>query len=142
MVGLTPPLCCKFLTCLGHEFSGTVAELASDVVDLKVGDKVAVFPIITDGTCEGCQQELYGLCPNWGFMGYTGFGGGMSEYVVVERRALHKVPDHVSLEIAALVEPLAVGWHAVKMGRVKGGQSCLVLGAGMSTAFTLTLLTR
>lgn len=65
-------------------------------------------------------------------MGYTGFGGGMSEYTVVERKALHKVPDHVPLELTALVEPLAVGWHAVRMGRVKEGQSCLVLGAGRS----------
>lgn len=115
---------------IGHEFSGTISEVASDIKDLKVGDKVAVFPIITDGTCEGCQQELYGLCPNWGFMGYSGIGGGMAEYIVVERKAIHKIPKHVSLDVAALVEPLAVGWHAVNMGQAGKGQCCLVLGAG------------
>lgn len=100
------------------------------MTDFKVGDKVAVFPIITDGTCNWCEQESYGLCPNWGFLGYSGFGGGMAEYIVVDRKALHKVPDHVPLDVAALVEPLAVGWHAVKMAKPEPGDCCLVLGAG------------
>ena len=102
------------------------------MTDLAVGDKVAVFPIITDGTCHWCEQEIYGLCPNWGFLGYSGFGGGMAEYIVVERKAVHKIPDPVSLDIAALVEPLAVGWHAVKLAKPVSGDCCLVLGAGES----------
>lgn len=126
---------------VGHEFSGTVAEVAADVGDLRVGDKVAVFPIITDGTCDGCQRELYGLCPNWGFLGYSGIGGGMAEYIVVERKALFKVPENVSLDVAALVEPLAVGWHAVRMAQAREGHCCLVLGAGELPIVSLTGLT-
>ncbi|KAK5958716.1 hypothetical protein OHC33_000559 [Knufia fluminis] len=114
----------------GHEFAGTIAELAPDVSDLAIGNKVAVFPIITDGTCHWCEQESYGLCPNWGFLGYSGLGGGMAEYIVVERKAVHKVPDHVPLDAAALVEPLAVGWHAVRMAKPVPEDCCLVLGAG------------
>lgn len=98
--------------------------------DLAIGNKVAVFPIITDGTCHWCEQESYGLCPNWGFLGYSGLGGGMAEYIVVERKAVHKVPDHVPLDVAALVEPLAVGWHAVRMAKPVPEDCCLVLGAG------------
>ena len=117
-------------TVLGHEFSGTVAELGEGVVDLKVGEKCAVFPVLTDGTCYFCKQELYGMCESWGFLGYSGYGGGMAEYVCVEREAVHVVPESISLDIAALVEPLAVGWHAMKVGRVEKGMVALVLGAG------------
>lgn len=56
----------------------------------------------------------------------------MAEYVCVERNALHLIPDGLSLEVAALVEPLAVGWHAVNVGKVRADHHCLVIGAGMS----------
>ena len=117
-------------TVFGHEFSGTVEELGEGVNDIEVGQKVAVFPVLTDGTCHWCERECYGLCPQWGFLGYSGYGGGMAEYVCVERKAVHKIPKSISLDIAALVEPLAVGWHAVKLGQAGKGDHCLVVGAG------------
>ena len=117
-------------TVFGHEFSGTVAEVGEGVDDLKVGERCAVFPVLTDGTCYYCQQELYGMCESWGFLGYSGYGGGMAEYVCVERKAVHVVPENVDLDVAALVEPLAVGWHAVKIGKVEKGMTALILGAG------------
>ena len=116
--------------CKGHEFSGTIAELGDGVTDLKVGQKVAVFPVLTDGTCYWCQENLYGMCVKWGFLGYSGYGGGMAEYVCVERKAIHLVPNNMSLEVAALVEPLAVGWHGVNVGKVGPEDTCLVVGAG------------
>ncbi|RVX69834.1 hypothetical protein B0A52_05668 [Exophiala mesophila] len=119
-----------FPTVCGHEFSGVVHELGDGVNDIRIGQKVAVFPILTDQTCHWCQQELYGICPSWGFLGYSGYGGGMAEYICVERKALHLIPDELSLEVAALVEPLAVGWHAVNVGKVKSDHHCLVVGAG------------
>jgi 2-desacetyl-2-hydroxyethyl bacteriochlorophyllide A dehydrogenase len=117
-------------TVFGHEFSGMVVELGEGVSDLKVGAKCAVFPVLTDGTCYYCTQELYGMCESWGFLGYSGYGEGMAEYVCVERAAVHVVPEGMGLDVAALVEPLAVGWHAVKVGRVEEGMTALVLGAG------------
>lgn len=118
-------------TVFGHEFSGTVVRLGEGVGnDLKVGDRCAVFPVLTDGTCYYCEEELYGMCEKWGFLGYSGYGGGMAEYVAVERRAVHVVPEGVGLDVAALVEPLAVGWHAVRIGGIKEGMTALVLGAG------------
>jgi threonine dehydrogenase-like Zn-dependent dehydrogenase len=122
---------------LGHEFSGTIAALASDVTDLSIGQKVAVFPVLGDGTCHYCQHEILGMCPKWGFLGYSGYGGGMAEYVCVERRAIHKLPESMSLEVGALVEPLAVAWHAVKLKTPKPGDVALVLGAGMSIPLCL-----
>lgn len=117
-------------TVFGHEFSGTVEELGEGVTDLKVGAKCAIFPVLTDGTCYYCRQELYGMCESWGFLGYSGYGGGMAEYVCVEREAVHIVPESVPLDVAALVEPLAVGWHAVKVGKAEKSMTALVLGAG------------
>ena len=119
------------MTSTGHEFAGTVDALGEDVDDIKVGQKVAVFPILGDGECTWCQSETYGLCPKWGFLGYSGSGGGMAEYITVERRALHVIPNSMPLEVAALVEPLAVAWHGVKIAKVDAEQDCLVVGAGM-----------
>ena len=96
-------------TVAGHEFSGTVDELGEGVTDLEVGQKVAVFPVLTDGTCYYCGIESYGVCRSWGFLGYSGGGGGLAEFICVDRKAVHKVPENVSLEVAALVEPSAVG---------------------------------
>lgn len=114
----------------GHEFSGTIIAIAPDVNDISIGTRVAVFPILSDNSCYWCDRQNYRLCKKWGFLGYSGYGGGMAEYVCVERRACHVLPDNVPLDIAALVEPLAVGWHAVREAKVVGGDHCLVLGAG------------
>jgi len=118
----------------GHEFSGTVAELGEGVTDLDVGQRVAVFPVLTDGTCYWCHKEMYGMCDKWGFLGYSGYGGGMAEYVCVERRAIHTIPDSIPLDVAALVEPLAVGWHAVKVSKLTPDDDCLVSGAGQQSS--------
>ena len=104
--------------------------MGEGVTDLEVGQKVAVFPVLRDNTCHWCEQEVYGLCPSWGFLGYSGYGGGFAEYICIDRQAIHKIPDNVSLEAAALVEPLAVSWHAVKIGELKPDEHALVVGAG------------
>ena len=126
---------------LGHEFAGTIEEVGEGVTDLDIGQKVAVFPVITDGTCYWCQQEVLGQCEKWGFMGYSGWGGGMAEYICVERRAIHKIPEHVPLDVAALVEPIAVGWHGVRLAKMQAGQTALVTGAGpIGIAVVLSLV--
>lgn len=120
-------------TVIGHEFSGTITELSSDARGLKAGQKCAVFPILGKRDDPLYEQEMYGMCPTWGFLGYSGFGGGMAEYICVDARDVFPVPDSMSLEVAALVEPLAVGWHAVALGFPDGASedsSALVLGAG------------
>ncbi|KAF7198206.1 Tannase, partial [Pseudocercospora fuligena] len=118
-------------TVLGHEFSGTITEVSPDVRTLQPGQKCTVFPPLGDRTCYWCQRgDSSGMCPNWGFLGYSGYGGGFAEYICVDARDVHPLPASVDLDVAALVEPLAVGWHAVKKGKVGNGDAALVLGAG------------
>ncbi|KAL9611927.1 MAG: hypothetical protein Q9167_003450 [Letrouitia subvulpina] len=115
---------------LGHEFSGVIEEVGEDVSDVKIGDRVVVQPIIYDGTCGACRDGYINCCDNNGFVGLSGWGGGLSEHVVVPRKAVYAVPEKVPLEVAALVEPLAVAWHAVNISPFKKGDSVLVLGGG------------
>ncbi|KAI9810687.1 MAG: hypothetical protein M1827_006146 [Pycnora praestabilis] len=115
---------------LGHEFSGIVEEIGDGVHDLEVGGRVCVQPIIYDGTCGACKEGLINCCDSNGFVGLSGWGGGLSEHVVVPRASIISLPDAVSLEVGALIEPLAVGWHAVKISPFKSGDSVLILGGG------------
>ncbi|KAK3697003.1 hypothetical protein LTR37_017710 [Vermiconidia calcicola] len=123
-------------TVMGHEFSGRVVELGEGVTEayggakMEVGKKCAIFPVLGDRTCVWCQRGAQGVCPNWGFLGYSGYGGGFAEYICVDARDVHIVPESMRLDVAALVEPIAVGWHAVKLGEPKPEDSVLVLGAG------------
>ncbi|KAL8670048.1 MAG: hypothetical protein Q9168_005394 [Polycauliona sp. 1 TL-2023] len=115
---------------LGHEFSGVVEEVGEDVTDVKIGQRVSVQPIIYDGTCGACQDGLVNCCDNNGFIGLTGWGGGLSEHVVVPRTAIYDIPDNVSMELGAMVEPLSVAWHAIDVSPFKNGDAVLVLGGG------------
>jgi threonine dehydrogenase-like Zn-dependent dehydrogenase len=115
---------------IGHEFSGTVEEVGDDVIRLKAGDRVCVQPTIYDGECLSCKRGLVNCCDKNGFIGLSGWGGGMSEHIVVPQDSVKKLPDNVSLEVGALVEPLAVGWHAVSISPYKAGDRVLVLGGG------------
>ena len=114
---------------LGHEFAGVVAELGSGVTDLAVGDRVVVEPYIVCGRCDACRQGRYNVCATLGFVGLSGFGGGFSQYVVAERKWIHPIGD-LGTDVGALVEPLAVAYHAVRLSGAKPGQTGLVFGAG------------
>ncbi|KAK1063231.1 hypothetical protein LTR74_009662 [Friedmanniomyces endolithicus] len=115
----------------GHEFSGVIEELGKGVAEKwKVGDRVCVQPIIYDGDCGACQDGLINCCYKNGFVGLSGWGGGLSDHLVVPEYAVVKIPDNIGLDVAALVEPLAVGWHAVNASPFKPSDSVLVLGGG------------
>jgi len=114
----------------GHEFSGIVEEAGEDVTTHKPGDRVAIQPIIYDGTCGACQSGYINCCYSNGFIGLSGWGGGLADHSIVPADAAIPLPDRVPLEIGALIEPLAVGWHAVKLSPFKPGDAVLVLGGG------------
>jgi (R,R)-butanediol dehydrogenase/meso-butanediol dehydrogenase/diacetyl reductase len=115
---------------LGHEFSGVVAELGEGVSGLAIGDNVAVWPIYYCGACAACEKGRYNICRRIAFHGLSSNGGGMAELTTVPSEKVHRLPANVSLEMGALVEPMAVGWHAVAESGVQAGGSALVAGAG------------
>lgn len=115
---------------LGHEFSGTIVELGAGVEGFAVGDRVAVWPVYYCGECAACRAGRVNACQNIGFHGITSNGGGMAEFTTVAASMLHKLPESVDLRMGALVEPMAVAWHAVTQGGVEAGQSALIVGAG------------
>ncbi|GAB3292105.1 2,3-butanediol dehydrogenase [Parasphingorhabdus pacifica] len=115
---------------LGHEFSGQVVECGEEVTRVSRDDNVAVEPLVRDNTCNACQRGLYNVCDNVGFHGLSGGGGGLSEHTVVPEFMVHRLPDGMSTETGALIEPIAVGWHAVQQANFRAGQTALVVGAG------------
>ncbi|KAK5165697.1 uncharacterized protein LTR77_008620 [Saxophila tyrrhenica] len=120
-------------TIMGHEFGGRIVEIHDRVpgeLGLEVGKKCAIFPVLSCRNCIWCDKQLWGCCSNWGFLGYSGYGGGFSEYICIPAQDVHVIPESMGLDIAALVEPLAVAWHAVNLGQAKPEDSALVLGAG------------
>jgi (R,R)-butanediol dehydrogenase / meso-butanediol dehydrogenase / diacetyl reductase len=114
---------------LGHEFSGTVVALGAGVTDIREGDKVAIEPVIRCGACRPCRTGYYNVCNCVGFQGLSN-DGGMAEYAVVPRNMVHKLPGNVPVEMGALVEPMAVAYHAATLGEVNDQSRALVFGAG------------
>lgn len=104
---------------MGHEFSGVVAEVGEGVEDLKEGDHVVIEPYIIDDDVDVSEDsKTYHLSENMNFIGLAGRGGGLSENIVVHERWVHKIGDNIPLDQAALIEPLAVAYHAVERAGV------------------------
>ncbi|KAJ9480651.1 hypothetical protein VN97_g12893 [Penicillium thymicola] len=115
---------------MGHEFGGIVEEVGEDVINVVPGQRAVVRPTIFDGTCTACNQGYSHCCENIGFIGLSGYGGGMSKKIVAPAGHFYPIPENVSLEAAAFIEPLAVAWHAVNISPFKPGDSVLVVGGG------------
>ena len=115
---------------LGHEPGGTVVEVGKNVTHLKVGDRVALEPGKTCGHCEFCKTGRYNLCPDVVFFATPPEDGVFHEYVAHEAGLCFKLPDNVSTMEGALIEPLAVGFHAARQGGAQAGQVAVVTGAG------------
>lgn len=116
---------------LGHEFSGIVREIGAEVTNVKVGDRVCIEPIYYCGECKECRSGHYHVCrySNAAFVGIVS-DGGFAEFCVTEADKLHVLPDNVTLEEGALVEPTAVAYHGVLESGLQAGQTVLVIGAG------------
>lgn len=125
---------------LGHEPGGTVVEVGSAVSHLKVGDRVALEPGKTCGHCEFCRRGEYNLCPDVVFFATPPVDGVFQEYVAHEADLCFKLPENVSTLEGALIEPLAVGFHAANQGNAHAGQTAVVMGAGCIGLVTMMAL--
>ncbi len=114
---------------IGHEFSGDVEAVGEAVTGVKVGDRVTVEPCVSCGVCEACRRGAYGSCDQLLFV-YRQGDGAMADYVTVKASCVFPLPEALSYEAGALMEPLAVAVHAVRRAEVSLGDKVLVLGAG------------
>lgn len=115
---------------MGHEYAGEITELGEGVEGFEIGDRVAVEPIFSCGECDACREGRYNLCKDLGFVGLSGGAGGFAAYSVVPAHMAHKMPEGLSMEQGALVEPAAVALHAVRVSTIKAGDTAAVFGAG------------
>jgi len=114
---------------MGHEFAGVIAEVGAGVTNVKEGDRVAVEPYDVCGECSACAIGRYNICRKLGFVGLDGQQGGFAERCVVDSRWAHPLGD-IPTDLGALVEPLAVAYHAVRLSGFKPGGTAAVFGSG------------
>lgn len=122
---------------LGHECAGTIVEVGEGVKSLKAGDRVALEPGITCGTCEACKSGHYNLCPDVVFLATPPVQGCNEEYIAFPENMCFKLPDNVSTLEGCLIEPLSVGFHAANQGGVEVGDTVVILGSGCIGLVTL-----
>ncbi len=115
---------------LGHEPAGEVVALGAGVTGLAPGDRVALEPALSCGHCEMCLVGRPNCCPSVQFLGSPPVPGVYAEYHVFAAHQCVPIPDSVSFEAAATLEPMAVGVHAVNLGRVRPGDRVAIMGCG------------
>lgn len=114
---------------IGHECSAEIAEIGDGVEGFSVGDRVVVRPLDPCGECPACKAGHAHICQNLKFIGVDTAGAFQSSWTV-PAFTLHKLPQNVSMEYGAMIEPLAVACHDVRMGDVKSGEHVVVIGGG------------
>jgi len=118
----------KFPLIPGHELAGEVVACANDV-EVRLGARVAVFPLIPCGKCPYCLAGLVNVCREYDYLG-SRCDGGFAEYVVAPAANLVAIPEGVSYQEAAMAEPMSVALHAMRRAGVRVGQTVVVIGAG------------
>ena len=114
---------------VGHEMTGTVVETGSEVADVRAGDRVVINGCLTCGQCRWCTSGAEAQCPALAGVAFA-IDGGLAEQMVWKASQVVKLPDNVSSEEAALVEPSSVAMHAVRRSRLQEGERAVVLGVG------------
>ncbi len=114
---------------IGHEFSGDVAAVGEHVTKFSCGQRVTVEPCIVCGKCPACRRGDYGYCENISYT-YRNGDGAMADFVVVKEQFVYSLPDEMSYDIGALIEPLSVATHAVRRAKITLGDNVLVIGDG------------
>ncbi len=124
---------------IGHELAGEVIKKGSGVSKVNLGDRVVVEPVITCGHCFFCRRGQYHLCQNIAYQ-YSAGQGGFTPYFITAEKWVHQLPDSLSYEEGALIEPLAVAVHAVRQAEVEIGHQVAIWGAGGIGLFLLQVV--
>ncbi|MCC6587678.1 MAG: alcohol dehydrogenase catalytic domain-containing protein [Bryobacterales bacterium] len=114
---------------IGHEMSGTIEAVGEGVSGWSAGDRVTVMPLDPCGECAACKAGHGHVCMKLKFIGID-VPGALQTLWTVPAHTLHRIPDSLTLEHAALIEPVAVACHDVRLGEVKAGEYAVVLGGG------------
>lgn len=129
---VTPP------TILGHEFSGVIREVGSEVKKYKAGDRVCIDPNCYCGACDPCRNGVAHFCEN--MMGYgTTVNGGFAEYCAVDERQVYILGENTTFEQGAMAEPVACCLHGIDMCEIQPGQQVVIIGGGMIGLLMLQL---
>lgn len=115
---------------LGHELSGTITAVGSKVAKSRIGSRVAIEPQRPCRVCKECKAGRYNLCPDIEFYATPPIHGAFSEYVKIQNDFAYDIPDQISFDAAALIEPLSVGIWAAKRAEITVGSRVLIAGAG------------
>lgn len=115
---------------LGHESAGIVEKVGDKVTSLKVGDRVAMEPGVPCRRCVRCKEGKYNLCPDMAFAATPPYDGTLARYYTLPEDYCYKLPENMSLEEGALIEPTAVAVHITRQAAIKPGDSVVVFGAG------------
>lgn len=129
---VTPP------TILGHEFSGVIREVGSELKKYKAGDRVCIDPNCYCGACDPCRNGVAHFCEN--MMGYgTTVNGGFAEYCAVDERQVYLLGENTTFEQGAMAEPVACCLHGIDMCEIQPGQQVVIIGGGMIGLLMLQL---
>jgi L-iditol 2-dehydrogenase len=129
---------------MGHEAAGIIAQVGAAVPEWKVGDRVTFDITLHCGTCYFCRRGMFNLCKQRRIVGVSTPGfrvhGAFAEYVVVPHRVLYRLPDNLSFEHAAMMEPLSVAAHAIQLTSITLYDTAVVIGAGVIGLLLVQLL--
>jgi L-iditol 2-dehydrogenase len=129
--GRIGPQVVTFPQILGHEFAATIMEMGAEVKSLRLGQRVAVDPLVACGECDQCRAGRKHTCRDQKFLGNPGqLPGARVEYLALPAACCRPVPDSLSDDQAALVEPLSIGVYAAQMAQLNPGASVGIVGSG------------
>jgi len=121
----------EFPFILGHECAGTIVEVGPAVSQLKVGQRVAIDPLVACGKCDQCRRGRAHTCRNQRFLGLPGqLPGALVEYLVMPEDSCFPIPDSLTIDQAVVVEPLSIGLYAQRMSQPERGAKIAILGSG------------
>lgn len=115
---------------LGHELSGRIVAVGAEVSDSRIGERVAVEPQKNCRRCRECRAGRYNLCPEMQFFATPPIDGAFARFCAIRTEFAHPIPDEISYEAAALLEPLSVAITTMRKAGVTPGSSILIAGAG------------